>query len=197
MHFHFFIQSFSQLDNVYGKEVAQIILDNCGLIYLKTNTQDTAEAISKRLGKKTIESNSVRQSMSLLNYNGDRSTNLIGRDLMTPEEVKQLHYKTIIFPIIGFPIFRDTVLYNKFSCYKSGMVDRESRPLKDLSYTYFTVESINHQVSNGRVRESKEAKEYYEALELSDKENLKPLELIKPLFFKSFLITSLEKKLFK
>ena len=114
MHFHFFIQSFSQLDNVYGKEVAQIILDNCGLVYLKTNTQETAEAISKRLGKKTIESNSMRQSVSLMNYNGDKTTNLIGRDLMTPEEVKQLHYKTIIFPIIGFPIFRDTILYNKF-----------------------------------------------------------------------------------
>ena len=55
MHFHFFIQSFSQLDNVYGKEVAQIILDNCGLIYLKTNTQDTAEAISNDTGRsKTI-----------------------------------------------------------------------------------------------------------------------------------------------
>ena len=184
MHFHFFIQSFSQLDNVYGKEVAQIILDNCGLIYLKTNTQDTAEAISKRLGKKTIESNSVRQSMSLLNYNGDRSTNLIGRDLMTPEEVKQLHYKTIIFPIIGFPIFRDTILYNKFSCYKPGMIERESKPLKDFSYTYFTVESINHQVSNSRSKENKEAKEYYEALELSDKENLKPLELIIEKIFK-------------
>src|SRR5574344_133587 len=184
MHFHFFIQSFSQLDNVYGKEVAQIILDNCGLVYLKTNTQETAEAISKRLGKKTIESNSMRQSVSLINYNGDKTTNLIGRDLMTPEEVKQLHYKTIIFPIIGFPIFRDTVLYNKFSCYKSGIVERNSIPLKDLSYTYFTVESINHQVSNGRVRESKEAKEYYEALELSDKENLKPLELVIEKIFK-------------
>ena len=164
--------------------MSQIILDNCGLIYLKTNTQDTAEAISKRLGKKTIESNSVRQSMSLLNYNGDRSTNLIGRDLMTPEEVKQLHYKTIIFPIIGFPIFRDTILYNKFSCYKPGMIERESKPLKDLSYTYFTVESINHQVSNSRSKENKEAKEYYEALELSDKENLKPLELIIEKIFK-------------
>lgn len=184
MHFHFFIQSFSQLDNVYGKEVAQIILDNCGLIYLKTNTQDTAEAISKRLGKKTIESNSVRQSMSLLNYNGDRSTNLIGRDLMTPEEVKQLHYKTIIFPIIGFPIFRDTVLYNKFSCYKSGIVERKSKPLKDLAYTYFTVENIEYQISTGRMKESKEAKEYYEALELSDKENLRPLELIIEKIFK-------------
>jgi type IV secretion system protein VirD4 len=51
MRFHFFIQSFSQLDNVYGKDVSQIILDNCGLVYLKTNTQETAEAISKRLGK--------------------------------------------------------------------------------------------------------------------------------------------------
>lgn len=184
MHFHFFIQSFSQLDNVYGKEVAQIILDNCGLIYLKTNTQDTAEAISKRLGKKTIESNSVRQSMSLLNYNGDRSTNLIGRDLMTPEEVKQLYYKTIIFPIIGFPIFRDTVLYNKFSCYKSGMLERKSTPLKDLSYTYFTVENINHEIIKGKVKEEQQTKEYYEALELSDRENLKPLEIIIQKIFK-------------
>lgn len=184
MHFHFFIQSFSQLDNVYGKEVAQIILDNCGLIYLKTNTQDTAEAISKRLGNKTIESNSVRQSMSLLNYNGDRSTNLIGRDLMTPEEVKQLHYKTIIFPIIGFPIFRDTVLYNKFSCYKSGMLERKSTPLKDLSYTYFTVENINHEIIKGKVKEEQQTKEYYEALELSDRENLKPLEIIIQKIFK-------------
>ena len=59
MRFHFFIQSFAQLDNVYGKEVAQIILDNSGIQYLKTNTMSTAEEISKRLGKKTIESSSL------------------------------------------------------------------------------------------------------------------------------------------
>ena len=176
MHFHFFIQSFSQLDNVYGKEVAQIILDNCGLVYLKTNTQETAEAISKRLGKKTIESNSMRQSVSLLNYNGDKTTNLIGRDLMTPEEVKQLHYKTIIFPIIGFPIFRDTVLYNKFSCYESGKVDRQSNPLKDLSYTYFTVEQINHEIKDKRKANLKEIKEMNQSLEQADKDNLKLVE---------------------
>ena len=184
MHFHFFIQSFSQLDNVYGKEVAQIILDNCGLTYLKTNTQETAEAISKRLGKKTIESNSVRQSMSLMNYNGDRSTNLIGRDLMTPEEVKQLHYKTIIFPIIGFPIFRDTILYNKFSCYKPGMIERKVNPLKDLSYTYYVVEDIKYEVKDKRRTPTGGANEIYEAMELADKENLKPLEEIIEKIFK-------------
>lgn len=176
MHFHFFIQSFSQLDNVYGKEVAQIILDNCGLVYLKTNTQETAEAISKRLGKKTIESNSMRQSVSLMNYNGDKTTNLIGRDLMTPEEVKQLHYKTIIFPIIGFPIFRDTVLYNKFSCYESGKVERDSNPLKDLSYTYFTVEQIKHDIKEKRKPKMGEVKEMNQSLEQADKDNLKLVE---------------------
>ena len=184
MHFHFFIQSFSQLDNVYGKEVAQIILDNCGLTYLKTNTQETAEAISKRLGKKTIESNSVRQSMSLMNYNGDRSTNLIGRDLMTPEEVKQLHYKTIIFPIIGFPIFRDTILYNKFSCYEPGMIERKVNPLKDLSYTYYVVEDIKYEVKDKRRTPTGGANEIYEAMELADKENLKPIEEIIEKIFK-------------
>ena len=119
--FHsFFIQSFSQLDSVYGKEIAQIILDNCGLIYLKTNTQETAEAISKRLGKQTIQSSSISQSISKNSYDGNRSTSLMGRDLLTAEEVKQLHHKTIIFPTIGYPIFRDNVVYTKFSCYKNS-----------------------------------------------------------------------------
>ena len=142
LRYHLFIQSLSQLDNVYGKEVAQIILDNSGLVYLKTNTMDTAEAISKRLGKKTIESSSISQSVSLTNYNGNKSTSLIARDLLTPDEVKNLHYKTIIFPNIGYPIFRDTVIYKKLSCYSSGELARIIIPLVDLSYTYFTVEDI-------------------------------------------------------
>jgi type IV secretory pathway TraG/TraD family ATPase VirD4 len=160
MRFHFFIQSFAQLDNVYGKEVSQIILDNCGLVYLKTNTQDTAEAISKRLGKKTIEASSISQSMSLKDYNGNKSTSLIARDLLTPDEIKQLHYKMIIFPIVGYPIFRDTIIYNKFSCYKKGVIDRKVDNLKDLSYTYFTVEDIKYDIKKrrGRLRNDNNSK---------------------------------------
>ena len=142
--FHFFIQSFAQLDNVYGKEVAQIILDNSGIQYLKTNTMSTAEEISKRLGKKTIESSSLSQSFSISNYNGNHSTSLMARDVMTPDEVKNLHYKTIIFPNIGFPIFRDTVIYKNLSCYSSGEIIRKVRPLEDLKDTYFTVENITN-----------------------------------------------------
>lgn len=177
MRFHFFIQSFSQLDNVYGKEVAQIILDNCGLIYLKTNTQDTAEQISKRLGKTTISSNSISQSLSLTDYNGNKSTSLMARDLLTPDEVKQLHYKTIIFPIIGYPVFRDTVIYNKFSCYKKGEVTREINSLKLLDDTYFTVEQIKVTPS-GRFRKiddnlNMSAKDFYKEQRENEERQLK------------------------
>lgn len=177
MRFHFFIQSFSQLDNVYGKEVAQIILDNCGLIYLKTNTQDTAEQISKRLGKTTISSNSISQSLSLTDYNGNKSTSLMARDLLTPDEVKQLHYKTIIFPIIGYPVFRDTVIYNKFSCYKKGEVTRNINSLKLLDDTYFTVEQIKVAPS-GRFRKiddnlNMSAKDFYKEQRENEERQLK------------------------
>ena len=183
MRFHFFIQSFSQLDNVYGKDVAQIILDNCGLIYLKTNTQDTAEQISKRLGKTTISSNSISQSLSLTDYNGNKSTSLMARDLLTPDEVKQLHYKTIIFPIIGYPIFRDTVMYNKFSCYKKGELERKVNSLKLLDNTYFTVEQIK--MSSGRFKKndddfSMNAKDFYkEQREVEEQTLLKAIDQIK------------------
>lgn len=142
MNFQFFLQSFAQLDNLYGKEVSQIIQDNCGLAYLKTNTQETAEAISKRLGNKTIETNSLNYSMNFFNSSGSKGTNLIARNLMTADEVKQLHYKTIIFPTIGYPILRNTVVYGEFSCYRKGMIERTSRPLKRLVNTYFTVEQL-------------------------------------------------------
>lgn len=190
MRFQFYIQSFSQLDNVYGKEVAQIILDNCGLCYLKTNTMDTAETISKRLGKKTIESNSVSQSASLgilsmsNSNNANKSTSLMARDLLTPDEVMQLRFKTIIFPTKGYPIFRDTIFYKKFNCYRKGKVEREIQLLKDLKETYFTVEEINKNTITPSFQEKQQPNNIFKTekniinyqLELEDKASQLALE---------------------
>jgi len=144
MRFHLYIQSFSQLDSVYGKEIAQAVLDNCGLQYLKTNTQETADSISRRLGNKTLESNSINYSLSLTNASGSKGTSLIGRPLLTADEIKQLHFKTIIFPIIGHPILRNTIFYKKFKCYRDGNIDREISHLQKLENTYYTVDDIKN-----------------------------------------------------
>ena len=155
MRFHLYIQSFSQLYSVYGRDIAQATLDNCGLCYLKTNTQETADEISKRLGNYTTETNSINYSFSTTHPSGSKSSNLIGRQLLTADEVKQLHFKTIIFPVVGHPIFRDTVFYKKFKCYKSGTIDRQKTHLSQLENTYYTVDDIKskrfkHLNSTGR-----------------------------------------------
>lgn len=55
--FHLFIQSYDQLDLVYGKETANIIVDNCNQqSFLGSQSQTTKERFSKECGKKTIVS---------------------------------------------------------------------------------------------------------------------------------------------
>lgn len=53
MRFNFVIQNFSQLNKVYGKEVAETIKGNCGnMFYLITTEYSALEEISKLLGDK-------------------------------------------------------------------------------------------------------------------------------------------------
>lgn len=140
MQFIFYIQSFAQLDIIYGKDTSLVLQDNCGLIYLKTNTFSTAEIISKKIGNKTIESHSVNYSPQTSLFSVDRINNtqsLMSRNVLTPDEIMHLVHKTIILPTRGNPIFRDTYLYDKFSCYISGAAIRNERPLKNMNSTYY------------------------------------------------------------
>ena len=43
------LQSFGQLEEKYGKEGAQNIIDNCALLYLKASNIDTTSKISDRI----------------------------------------------------------------------------------------------------------------------------------------------------
>lgn len=151
MSFYFFIQSFAQLDYVYGKDVAEIITDNCGLVYLKTNSLETAQKISRMLDKTTIQTKSLSESYNSSKINSSQSISLISRDLLTADEVKQLYHKMIIFPTQGHPIFRETILYNRFSIYKGGEYPRKVTNLKDLSYTYFTIEKLFLKENNNMI----------------------------------------------
>lgn len=83
-----FLQSFAQLETKYSKMVAQNIMDNAQVwIYLRTSSYETAEIISKKLGSYTVSVNSQSNSISRNSDNISESMNLIGRNLLTPDEV--------------------------------------------------------------------------------------------------------------
>lgn len=150
MRFFFFIQSFSQLDQVYGKETANIIQDNCALVYLKTNTVETAEVIAKKLGKSTIETNSMSMSTDPFKVGANQTKSLMGKELLTANEIISLKYKTIIFPTFGNPIFRDTYLYSDlYPQYKNYPIfERETKILKRLTENYYTVEKLRENLDS-------------------------------------------------
>lgn len=144
MRFQFFIQSYGQLSQVYGKDVASIIQDNCALVYLKTNTVETAEIIAKKLGKATVETHSMSKSTDIMKVGANKTTSLMGKELLTATEIISLKYKTIIFPTISNPIFRDTYLYSDlFPQFKNlSGIDRKTKVLKRVTSNYYTVEEL-------------------------------------------------------
>lgn len=106
--FNLFLQSFSQLENKYGREVAENIRDNCQTwIYLKTASNETASIISKKLGTYTTSSYSRSSSYSKYqNGSNSESINLISRNLLTEDEILRIErpyvlvIQTGLFPII-------------------------------------------------------------------------------------------------
>jgi len=112
------IQNLAQIKAMF-KDTWETIPGNCDtLIYLGGNEQSSHKYISEMLGKATITKKSSGESKG---KNGSSSQNydVIGRELMTPDEVKKMSREKCIIFISG----TDPILDNKYNtrkhpCYK-------------------------------------------------------------------------------
>ena len=101
--FNLFIQSFKQLEEKYGKEVASIIRYNCeNWIYLQTDDMETLEELAKRLGKYTTSSYSISSNQNNggsinTSTSSGSSVNLIARDLLSPDEIKKIKRPYLLY----------------------------------------------------------------------------------------------------
>ena len=84
------IQSLAQFEKTYGKDGAEIIVDNCQctLFGAFAPNSKTAEAMSQNLGKQTVLSGSVSRSSG--KDGNSRSLQMIERPLMTVDELKSM-----------------------------------------------------------------------------------------------------------
>ena len=82
------IQSFSQLDKNYGKEGAEIIVDNTQITLFGgfAPNSSSAETLSKALGSRTVMSGSISRGKD----NPSQSLQMVERALMTPDELKAM-----------------------------------------------------------------------------------------------------------
>ena len=82
------IQSLGQLEKNYGKEGAEIIVDNVQLTIFGgfAPNSETAQVLSKSLGSRTVQSGSISKGKD----SGSQSLQMMERPLMTPDELKSI-----------------------------------------------------------------------------------------------------------
>lgn len=106
------IQSFAQLDKNYGREGQEIITDNTQLTIFggfAPNSQ-SAEILSKALGEQTVLSGTVSHGRDK-----SKSLQMIGRPLMTPDELKSMPKGQFIVMKTGtHPMISPLKLYFKW-----------------------------------------------------------------------------------
>ena len=128
--FNMVVQSFAQLNNVYGNTVADIIKSNCGLkMFIGSNDIETCEEFSKLCGNMSVRTSSVSSSTGK-NATGDISisSQIQTRPVIYPSELQKLNNKkdtgnAIIVTFGNYPLKTKFTPSYKCPLYKFGSMD--------------------------------------------------------------------------
>ncbi len=127
--FNMVVQSYAQLDNVYGDKVSNIIKSNCGMkMFIGSNDIETCEEFSKLCGNMTVSTSSISSSVGDKQGNINVSSQLQTRPLIYPSELQKLNNKTdtgnaIIVTFGNFPLKTKFTPSYKCPLYQMGTMD--------------------------------------------------------------------------
>ena len=127
--FNMVVQSYSQLNNVYGEQVADIVKSNCGMkMFIGSNDIGTCKEFSELCGNMTVKTSSTSASMNAKEGDFSVSSQTQVRPLIYPSELQKLNNKestgnAIIVTFGNYPL--KTKYTPSYLCqyYKIGTMD--------------------------------------------------------------------------
>ncbi len=143
--FNMVVQSYAQLNNVYGDTVADIVKGNCGIkMFIGSNDMSTCKEYSELCGNITIV---TQGSSSSGRTDTNYSQNLQTRPLIYPSELQKLNNKTtsgnsIVVTFGNYPLKTVFTPSYKVPLYKMGMMDME-----DLEGRLFDEEEVFYDIA--------------------------------------------------
>lgn len=127
--FNMVVQSYSQLNAVYGEQVADIVKSNCAMkMFIGSNDIGTCKEFSELCGNKTVKTNSTSGSTGAKEGELSISTQLQVRPLIYPSELQKLNNKestgnAIIVTFGNYPLMTKYTPSYKCDYYKFGKMD--------------------------------------------------------------------------
>jgi type IV secretory pathway TraG/TraD family ATPase VirD4 len=170
--FTMIIQSYAQLNNVYGDTVADIVKGNCGIkMFIGSNDMNTCKEYSELCGNITVVTSSSSGSVNSNDINLSNQTQV--RPLIYPSELQRLNKpgdigNSIIVTFGNYPLKTYFSPSFKVPFYQTGKMDTGA-----LSERYFDENTVLYSVSQRnsivfeevtdkkeeKTKESKETKE--------------------------------------
>ena len=129
--FNMVVQSYSQLNNVYGEKVADIVKSNCGMkMFIGSNDIGTCEEFSKLCGNMTVRTTSTSSSIGARAGDINLSAQTQVRPLIYPSELQMLNNKestgnAIVVTFGNFPLKTKYTPSYKCPYYKMGRMDMD------------------------------------------------------------------------
>ena len=125
------VQGLGQLQDLYDKGAENILQNSAVQVFFAANDETTATYVSKRLGTKTI---TVRSQSDPGGFNwSTKTTSAASRDLMLPEQVRQLKdTKEIVFKEGARPVMADKIRYYRDRAFKSRLLPPLAVPRLDI-----------------------------------------------------------------
>lgn len=127
--FNMIVQSYSQLNAVYGEQVADIVKSNCAMkMFIGSNDIGTCKEFSELCGNKTVKTNSTSGSTGGKEGELSISTQMQVRPLIYPSELQKLNNKestgnAIIVTFGNYPLMTKYTPSYKCDYYKFGKMD--------------------------------------------------------------------------
>ena len=127
--FNMVVQSYSQLNNVYGEKVADIVKSNCGMkMFIGSNDIGTCKEFSELCGNMTVRTSSTSASMGAKEGDYSVSNQTQVRPLIYPSELQKLNNKestgnAIIVTLGNYPLMTKYTPSYLCKYYKMGQMD--------------------------------------------------------------------------
>ena len=144
--FTMIIQSYAQLNNVYGDTVADIVKGNCGIkMFIGSNDMNTCKEYSELCGNITVVTSTTSGSLSSNDINLSSQTQV--RPLIYPSDLQRLNKpgnigNSIIVTFGNYPLKTYFSPSFKVPFYQMGKMDTS-----DLSERYFDENTILYSIS--------------------------------------------------
>ncbi len=127
--FNMVVQSYAQLNNIYGEGVADVVKSNCAMkMFIGSNDIGTCKEFSELCGNKTVRTVSTSASTGPKEGDINVSNQLQTRPLIYPSELQKLNNKestgnAIIVTFGNYPLKTQYTPSYKCSFYKFGKMD--------------------------------------------------------------------------